>query len=121
MSNLVKIIDELDALSTHEKGQLVSLLEEAWGVKALSSQPIQNLTINQPPVEVQDSFAVVLTGFTSKIDAIKVVRQVLGLDLKSAKDFVEGAPKTVKEDMSRSEAEALVNQIVASGGTAQIK
>jgi len=124
MSDLAKIIDDLDALSSQEKGDLVTLLEKTWGVKS-SYVPMQVMDDTPPqPVVQQTEFSVVLTGFTSKIDAIKEVRKVMGLDLKSAKDFVEAseiAAKVLKEDLSRADADLLAGQLTASGAKVEIR
>lgn len=124
MSDLNKIIDDLDALTSQEKGELVTLLEESWGVKSsYVSMPSFDNIPPQPVVE-KTEFAVVLVGFTNKIETIKEVRRIIGLDLKGAKDFVEASerePKILKEDIPRAEADELARVLSAVGAKIEIR
>lgn len=125
MADLLKLVDELDALTSQEKSALVSRLEESWGIKSsyVSMSEMQPAQPSTPVIE-QTEFSVVLTGFTSKVDCIKEVRKVTGLDLKSAKDFVEataGSPQVVKADLAKADAEAIAGQLRASGSVVEVK
>lgn len=124
MSNLAKIIDDLDSLSIQEKETLVTSLEERWGVKSSFVKQIDPSLLPAPEVVQQTEFTVVLMGFVSKIETIKEVRKLLGLDLKGAKDLVEASatsPQVLKADISREEADLLAGQLTANGAKIEIK
>ena len=119
---LVNAIAELTVL---ELSELVKAIEEKFGVKAAA--PAVAVAAAAAPAaaaaEEKDEFNVVLTAVDAakKISVIKVVREITGLGLKEAKDLVEGAPKTVKENVAKAEAEELKKKITEAGGTVELK
>ncbi len=123
MADLNKIVEELSALTVLEAAELSKKLEEHWGVSAAA--PVAAAAAPGAVAEVaeeKDEFDVILTGFgDKKINVIKEVRGITGLGLKEAKDLVEGAPKAVKEAVSKSEAEAIKAKLEAAGATIELK
>jgi large subunit ribosomal protein L7/L12 len=123
MANLQKIVDELSSLTVLEAAELAKLLEEKWGVSAAA--PVAMMAAAgaaAAPVEEKTEFTVVLTGAgAQKINVIKEVRVITNLGLKEAKDLVEGAPKPVKEGVSKDEAEKIKKQLEAAGATVELK
>jgi large subunit ribosomal protein L7/L12 len=124
MANLEKIVEDLSVLTVIEAAQLSKLLEEKWGVSAAA--PVAAAAAAGAPaaavVEEQDSFTVVLTvAGDKKINVIKEVRAITGLGLKEAKDLVEGAPKPVKEGVSKDEAAKLKAQLESAGAKVELK
>ena len=119
---LVNAIAELTVL---ELSELVKAIEEKFGVKAAA--PAVAVAAAAPAAaaaaEEKDEFNVVLTSVDAakKIAVIKVVREITGLGLKEAKDLVEGAPKAVKENVAKAEAEELKKKITEAGGTVELK
>ena len=119
---LVNAIAELTVL---ELSELVKAIEEKFGVKAAA--PAVAVAAAAPAAaaaaEEKDEFIVVLTAVDAakKIAVIKVVREITGLGLKEAKDLVEGAPKAVKENVAKAEAEELKKKITEAGGTVELK
>ena len=120
---LVNAIAELTVL---ELSELVKAIEEKFGVKAAA--PAVAVAAAAAPAagaaaEEKDEFNVVLTAVDTakKIGVIKVVREITGLGLKEAKDLVEGAPKAVKENVAKAEAEELKKKITEAGGTVELK
>ena len=121
---LVNAIAELTVL---ELAELVKAIEEKFGVKAAA--PAVAVAAAAPAAagaaaaEEKDEFNVVLTAVDAakKIGVIKVVREITGLGLKEAKDLVEGAPKAVKENVAKAEAEELKKKITEAGGTVELK
>lgn len=119
---LVNAIAELTVL---ELSELVKAIEEKFGVKAAA--PAVAVATAAPAAaaaaEEKDEFNVVLTAVDAakKIAVIKVVREITGLGLKEAKDLVEGAPKAVKENVAKAEAEELKKKITEAGGTVELK
>lgn len=119
---LVNAIAELTVL---ELSELVKAIEEKFGVKAAA--PAVAVAAAAPAAaaaaEEKDEFNVVLTAVDAakKIAVIKVVREITGLGLKEAKDLVEGAPKAVKENVAKAEAEELKKKISEAGGTVELK
>ena len=109
MADLSKIVDELSSLTVLEAAELSKLLEEKWGVSAAAPVAVAAAGgggAAAPVVEEKTEFDVVLMAAgDKKINVIKEVRAITGLGLKEAKDLVEGAPKTVKEGVSKAEAE----------------
>ena len=123
-----KILDEIKELSLLEASQLVKSLEEAFGVSAASAAPVMVAGgaggggAAAAPVEEKTEFTVVLTNVgTNKINIIKVVREVTSLGLKEAKDLVDGAPKTLKEGVSKDEAEAIKKKFADAGAAVELK
>jgi large subunit ribosomal protein L7/L12 len=125
MADLQIIADNLSSLTVMEAAQLVKLLEERWGVSAAA--PIAIAAAGGAPaaaaaVEEQTEFDVVLKEVgEKKINVIKVVREVTSLGLKEAKDLVDGAPKTVKEGVTKDEAESIKKRFEAEGAKIEIK
>ena len=127
MANLEKIVDELSGLTVLEAAELAKLLEEKWGVSAAAAVAVAaggaaGGGAAAAPVEEQTEFTVVLaaTG-EKKIEVIKEVRAITGLGLKEAKDLVEGAPKPVKESVSKEEAEKIKAQLEKAGAKVELK
>ena len=120
MTNLVKLVDELSALTVLEAAELSKLLEEKWGVSAAAPVAVVqggSAASVAAPVEEQTEFSVILAKVgDKKIEVIKEVRAVTGLGLKEAKDLVDGAPKPVKEGVSKEEAETAKQQLEEAGG-----
>jgi large subunit ribosomal protein L7/L12 len=124
MGDLQKIVDELSTLTVLEAAELAKLLEEKWGVSAAA--PVAMMAAGggaaAAPVEEKTEFNVILTSAgAQKINVIKEVRAVTSLGLKEAKDLVEGAPKAVKEGVSKDEAEKIKKQLEAAGATVELK
>jgi large subunit ribosomal protein L7/L12 len=126
MADLAKIIDELSALTVMEAADLVKQLEEKWGVEAASGAPVMMAAAGGgdagAAAEEQTEFDVVLTsGGGQKIKAIKAVRELTGAGLKEAKDMVESAPTTLKEGISKDEAEAAKATLEEAGAEVELK
>jgi large subunit ribosomal protein L7/L12 len=125
MADLQKIVDELSKLTVLEAADLAKMLEEKWGVSAAA--PVAMMAAGAggaaaAPAEEKTEFNVVLAAAgANKINVIKEVRAVTGLGLKEAKDLVEGAPKPVKEGVSKDEAEKIKKQLEAAGATVELK
>ena len=123
MADLAKIVTELSSLTVLEAAELSKMLEEKWGVSAAA--PVAAAAAAgaaAAPVEEQTEFTVILLGAgEKKIEAIKEVRAITGLGLKEAKDLVEGAPKTVKEGVSKADAEAMRKKLEAVGAKVELK
>ena len=123
-----QIAEELDQLPLLQAAQLSKLLQEKWGVSAAA--PVAAAAAPGAAAgagagaaaEEKTEFDVVLSAAgDKKIQVIKVVRELTGLGLKEAKDLVDGAPKPVKEGISKADAEAILKQITEAGGTAELK
>jgi large subunit ribosomal protein L7/L12 len=130
MANLSKeqLIEEISSLSVIELSELVKALEEKFGVSAAApvqntaAASVQNAASGGAQAEEKTEFTVVLTSIgASKINVIKVVREVTGLGLKEAKDLVDGAPKTVKENIAKAEAEEIKKKLIAAGAGVELK
>jgi large subunit ribosomal protein L7/L12 len=125
MADLAKIVDELSSLTVLEAAELAKLLEEKWGVSAaapLAMMAAGSGVAAAAPVEEKTEFTVVLaTVGAQKINVIKEVRAITSLGLKEAKDLVEGAPKPVKEGVTKDEAEKIKKQLEAAGATVELK
>ena len=125
MADLQKIVDELSKLTVLEAADLAKLLEEKWGVSAAAAVAVAApgaVGGGAAPVEEKTEFTVVLASFgEKKIDVIKEVRAVTGLGLKEAKDLVEGAPKPVKEGVSKEEAEKIKGVLEKAGAKVELK
>ena len=115
------LLEEIKTLTILEMADLVKALEEEFGVSA-AAPVAAGAAAAAAPVEEKTEFDVVLKNAgASKLNVIKVIREVTGLGLKDAKDFFEGAPKTVKEAMPKDAAEALKKQLEEAGATVEIK
>ena len=117
------MIEEVKALTVLELSELVHALEEEFGVSAAAMAVAGPGTGDAPAAAEQTEFDVVLAGFdaASKIKVIKVVREITGQGLAEAKATVEGAPKTLKEALSKEEAEAMKAKIEEAGGKVELK
>ncbi len=119
----IQILDEIKALTILELADLVKALEEEFGV---SAAPVAVAAAGAAPaaaaVEEKTEFDVVLkSAGAAKLNVIKVVREVTGLGLKDAKDLVEGAPKTLKEGISKADADALAAKLTEAGAEVEVK
>ena len=120
------ILDAIAGMTVLELSQLIKDMEEKFGVSAAAAAvavaaPGAGGTA-APVAEEKTEFTVMLTGAgDNKVNVIKVVRAVTGLGLKEAKDLVDGAPKPVKEGISKADAEALLKQLIEAGGKAEMK
>jgi large subunit ribosomal protein L7/L12 len=123
MAELSKIVDELSSLTVLEAAELAKMLEEKWGVSAAAAVAVAAAPgAAAAPVEEKTEFTVVLAAAgDKKIEVIKEVRALTGLGLKEAKDLVEGAPKPVKEGVSKDEAEKVKAQLEKAGAKVELK
>ena len=124
MANLEKIVDELSSLTILEAAELAKLLEAKWGVSAAAAVSVAAApaAAAAAPVEEKTEFTVVLAsaGY-KKIEVIKEVRAITSLGLKEAKDLVEGAPKAVKEGVTKEEAEKIKAALEKAGAKVELK
>jgi large subunit ribosomal protein L7/L12 len=126
MADINAIADQIQGLTLLEAAQLVKLLEEKLGVSAaaatVSAAPAASAAAAAAPVEEKTEFTVVLTAAgANKINVIKAVREVTSLGLKEAKDLVDGAPKPVKEGVSKDEAATIAKKFTDAGATVEVK
>jgi large subunit ribosomal protein L7/L12 len=123
MADLQKIVDQLSGLTVLEAADLAKLLEEKWGVSAAAPVAMMAAGAAAPvAAEEKTEFNVILTAAgAQKINVIKEVRAITSLGLKEAKDLVEGAPKAVKEGVTKDEAEKIKKQLEAAGATVELK
>jgi large subunit ribosomal protein L7/L12 len=118
-----EIIDVLSNMSILEVTQLVSDLEEKWGVSAAAPvAAAAGPAAEAAAVEEKTEFDVVMSSFgANKVGVIKAIRTITGLGLKEAKDMVEGVPATVKEGISKDEAEGIKKQLEEAGASVEVK
>ena len=127
MADINAIAEQIQGLTLLEASQLVKLLEEKLGVSAaaaaVAAAPAAGgAAAAAPAAEEKTEFTVILTGAgANKINVIKAVREVTSLGLKEAKDLVDGAPKPVKEGVSKEEAETIKKKFVDAGATVEVK
>ncbi len=126
MADLNAIVDQLSALTVLEAAELAKLLEEKWGVSAAAAVAVAAAPAGggaaAPAAEEKTEFDVILTGDGGKkINVIKEVRAITGLGLTEAKALVEGAPKAVKEGVSKADAEKFKKQLEEAGATVELK
>jgi len=129
MSTVEQIAEQLNKLTLLEAAQLSKLLQEKWGVSAAAPMAVAAMpgAAGAPAgagatIEEKTEFDVILTGVgEKKIQVIKVVRELTGLGLKEAKDLVDGAPKPVKEKVTKAEAEEMKKKLDEQGATVQVK
>ena len=125
MADLAKLVDDLSSLTVLEAAELSKMLEEKWGVSAAAAVAVAaapGAGAGAAPVEEQTEFTVVLAAAgDKKIEVIKEVRGITGLGLKEAKDLVEGAPKPVKEGVSKDEAEKIKATLEKVGAKVELK
>lgn len=122
-----QLIEAISSLSVIELSELVKALEEKFGVSAaapaaVAAVPAAGAVQTGGAAEEKTEFNVILASIgASKINVIKVVREVAGLGLKEAKDLVDGAPKTVKENVAKAEAEEIKKKLTEAGATVELK
>ena len=119
-----QLIEEISAMSVLEMAELVKALEEKFGVSAAAPVAVAAAGAAAPAAAAEEKteFNVVLTSAgANKIAVIKVVREITGLGLKEAKDLVDGAPKTVKENVAKADAEEMKKKLAAAGAAAELK
>lgn len=128
MADLARLVDELSSLTVLEAADLSKMLEEKWGVSAAAPVAVAAApgaaggAAAAAPVEEKTEFTVVLAkAGDKKINVIKEIRTITGLGLKEAKDLVEGAPKTVKEGISKDEADKIRKVLEDNGAAVEIK
>ena len=125
MAKVDTILEEIKGLTLLEASDLVKKMEETFGVSAAAATVVAGGgggAAAAAPAEEKTEFTVVLTDVGgNKINVIKAVREVTSLGLKEAKDLVDGAPKTVKEGVSKDEAEAIKKKFVDAGATVEVK
>ena len=128
MADINAIADQIQGLTLLEASQLVKMLEEKLGVSAAAAAPVMVAggggggAAAAPAAEEKTEFAVVLTAVgANKINVIKAVREVTSLGLKEAKDLVDGAPKPIKEGVSKEEAETIKKKFTDAGATVEVK
>jgi large subunit ribosomal protein L7/L12 len=125
MADLQALEDQIVGLSLLDAAQLVKKLEERLGVSAAAAAPVMVAgggAAAAAPAEEKTEFTVVLTGAgANKINVIKAVREVTSLGLKEAKDLVDGAPKPIKENVSKEEAETIKKKFTEAGATVEVK
>ena len=123
MADLQKLVDDLSTLTVLEAADLAKMLEEKWGVSAAAAVAVAVAPgAAAAAVEEKTEFTVVLTAIgEKKIEVIKEVRALTGLGLKEAKDLVEGAPKPVKEGVTKDEAEKVKAQLEKAGAKVELK
>ena len=122
MADLQKIVDDLSGLTVLEAADLAKMLEEKWGVSAAAAVAVAGPAAAAAVVEEKTEFTVILAAIgDKKIEVIKEVRALTGLGLKEAKDLVEGAPKAVKENVSKQDAEAIKKKLEDGGAKVTIK
>jgi len=128
VADIQAIANDLSSLTVMQVSELVKLLEEKWGVSAAAAAPVMMAAAGAPAAgaaaaaEEKTEFAVHLTSAgDKKINVIKVVREVTSLGLKEAKDLVDGAPKLVKEGITKDEAAAIKKKFEEVGATVEVK
>ena len=125
MADINAIAEQIQGLTLLEASQLVKVLEEKLGVSAAAATVAVGAApaaAAAAPVEEKTEFNVILTAAgANKINVIKVVREVTSLGLKEAKDLVDGAPKAIKEGVSKDEADAIQKKFVEAGATVEVK
>ena len=126
MADINAIAEQIQGLTLLEASQLVKMLEEKLGVSAAAAAPMMvaggGAAAAAPVVEEKTEFTVVLTAAgANKINVIKAVREVTSLGLKEAKDLVDGAPKPIKEGVSKDEAATIAKKFTDAGATVEVK
>ena len=122
MADIQEIAKDLSSLTVMQVAELVKMLEEKWGVSAAAAVAVAGPAAPAAVVEEKTEFAVHLTAAgDKKINVIKVVREVTSIGLKEAKDLVDGAPKVVKEGITKDEAAAIKKKFEEVGAKVEIK
>lgn len=123
MSNVETILESIEKLTLIEAAELVKAMEEKFGVSAAA--PVAAVAVAGPAAAADDAptevSAILASAGANKIPVLKIVREITGLGLKEAKDLVDAAPKAIKENIKKEEAEAIKKQIEEAGGTVEIK
>ncbi len=121
---ITAFVEQIKELTVIELSELVKAIEEEFGVSAAAPVAVMGGAAAAAPVEEKTEFDVVLTGLadaSKKVPVIKVVREITGLGLGEAKAFVEEAPKTVKEGVSKADADAIKKQLEDAGASVEVK
>ena len=123
MADIQQIVEKLSSLTILEAAELVKQLETTWGVSAAAPVAVSAATpVASAPVEEKTEFTITLVAAgDKKIEVIKEVRAITGLGLKEAKDLVDGAPKVVKEGVSKADAEDFKKKLEAAGAKVEVK
>ena len=122
MADIAKFIEEIKAMTVLELNDLVKAIEEEFGVSAAAPVMVAGAAAAAPAEEEKTEFDVILkSAGASKLNVIKVVREITGLGLKDAKDLVEGAPKEVKTGVSKEEAETIKKALEEAGAVVEVK
>jgi large subunit ribosomal protein L7/L12 len=120
-----EILDKISSMTVLELSELIKAMEDKFGVSAAAAVAVAGPAAGAAPaaaVEEQTEFTVVLASFgENKVNVIKAVRELTGLGLKEAKDLVDGAPKAVKEGVSKADADAVLKKLIDAGAKAEIK
>jgi large subunit ribosomal protein L7/L12 len=117
-----EILDAIANMTVMEVVELISAMEEKFGVSAAAAVAVAAPAAAAPVVEEKTEFDVVMTSFgANKVGVIKVIREITGLGLKEAKDLVEGVPSTVKEAISKADADGIKAKLVEAGAAVDIK
>jgi large subunit ribosomal protein L7/L12 len=120
-----EILDAISNMTVLELSELIKDMEEKFGVSAAATAVAVAAPAGgaaAPAAEEKTEFDVILTGAgDNKVNTIKIVRQITGLGLKEAKDLVDGAPKPVKEGVSKADADAIAKQLIEAGASAEVK
>ena len=121
MADLQKLVDELSTLTVMEAAELSKKLEETWGVSAAAPVVMAGGAAAGAAEEKSEFNVVLASAGGNKIAVIKEVLEITGLGLKDAKDLVDGAPKTVKENVAKAAAEEMKAKLEAAGATVELK
>ena len=124
-AKFAKLVEEIEKMSVLDLSELVKVLEEKFGVSAaapmmMGAMPAAGATAEAAEEKTEFDVELTATG-AQKINVIKVVREVTGLGLKEAKDLVDGAPKAIKEGVSKEEAESIKSQLEEAGAEVELK
>tara|TARA_E500000178_G_C16964917_1_gene727908 strand:+ start:680 stop:1042 length:363 start_codon:yes stop_codon:yes gene_type:complete len=120
MADINSLVEQLGKLTLQEAADLANKLEDEWGVTAVAGMAP---AVAEAPAEVKTTATVMLTGFADgkKISVLKKIKEILGLGLLEAKNFVEGLPKAVKTDVEKSDAEDIKKALEEQGATVELK
>lgn len=122
MADIAKFVEEIKSMTVLELNELVKAIEEEFGVSAAAPVMVAGAGAAAPAAEEKTEFDVVLkSAGANKINVIKVVKEATGLGLKEAKAMVDEAPKTIKEGVSKDDAEAAKKQLTEAGATVELK
>ncbi|MBE6730340.1 MAG: 50S ribosomal protein L7/L12 [Ruminococcaceae bacterium] len=122
MADIAKFIEEIKAMTVLELNDLVKAIEEEFGVSAAAPVMVAGAAAAAPVEEEKTEFDVILkSAGANKIAVIKVVKEIMGLGLKEAKEVVDGAPKTIKEAISADDAEAIKTKLTDAGAEVEVK